>query len=418
MKDMLLEKFFEKERWQRAITKACDKNFDKGLLIFLSKPETRAAFRAKIVKGKYIIAPPHAARIPKDTPGEFRTVFINESLDRIFLSIANDLLFDTCQDMIHPACRSYLRGTGCGDTVRQVSSLITRMSPNNAGWKSDLSKYFDSVPLRYIDACFDEVEKRTGPSMILDIVRAYYHSNLFFDETGELASKYQSLKQGCAVSSFLADAALYRIDEILTEYGGFYRRYSDDMIFIGEQHREALVRLEAELAVMGMRLNPAKIETIDASSWFKFLGFSIRGDVISLSRTAVEKFTRQIKNLTVKKYRQGQQKAAAAVQDFLYHGYDGHGWAATHLRFINCRRDIETLNAYVMDGIRACATGNRHIGGVGYNPSQNGCLQRNPGKNVSANRAKTKKDIEGYTSLMCARNAMTINQSLFNAITA
>lgn len=56
-----------------------------------------------ILEDNYEIAPPHQALIPKDN-GEFRTVYVNENIDRIFLSIVNDLLFELCPGMIHQSC--------------------------------------------------------------------------------------------------------------------------------------------------------------------------------------------------------------------------------------------------------------------------------------------------------------------------
>lgn len=46
-----------------------------------------------MMQGKYEISPPHTAQIPKEN-GEFRTVYVNEPIDRVVLGIANDLLFD------------------------------------------------------------------------------------------------------------------------------------------------------------------------------------------------------------------------------------------------------------------------------------------------------------------------------------
>ena len=42
--------------------------------------------------------------------------------------------------------------------------------------------------------------------------------------------QYQSLKQGCAVASWLADVLLYDLDRELSQMNGYYVRYSDDML--------------------------------------------------------------------------------------------------------------------------------------------------------------------------------------------
>ena len=37
----------------------------------------------------------------------FRTVYVNEPMDRVVLGIANDLLFELMPEMLHSSCKSY-----------------------------------------------------------------------------------------------------------------------------------------------------------------------------------------------------------------------------------------------------------------------------------------------------------------------
>ena len=102
--DIKLEKFFEMSRWESMLEKSYDKGIDMGLLRQLCEPQNRLQLLNAIVTGNYAIAPPHIARIPKDN-GEFREVYVNEPIDRIFLSLYNDVLFEMFGDRIHPACK-------------------------------------------------------------------------------------------------------------------------------------------------------------------------------------------------------------------------------------------------------------------------------------------------------------------------
>ena len=100
MDDKILQMFFDFNRWQYAIEKGIVKDVPKNVLYQLCKPETRLNMYEAIATGKYEIAPPHTALIPKETPGEFRTVYVNEAADRVLLSIANDLLFELMRMML------------------------------------------------------------------------------------------------------------------------------------------------------------------------------------------------------------------------------------------------------------------------------------------------------------------------------
>lgn len=419
-KDILLEKFFEPARWQYAISKGIIKDIRKDQLYQLTKPEVRAALYKAVAEKRYRISPPHTALIPKDTPGEFRTVYVNEPVDRIFLSIANDLLFEMCPEMIHPRCKSYQKGIGCGKVVKEVSSRICNTKGEITGWKSDLSKYFDSVPLPYIDGIFDKIEQKLGKSFIIDIIRDYYHTDLYFDENNDLCEKYQSLKQGCAVAAFLADTILFHVDKKMdSEYGGYYIRYSDDMLFVGENYNQAMNCLEAELAKMQMKLNPKKVEYLTHNKWFKFLGFSIKGDMISLSGTRVKTFQKEIESRTIKNRKQTYRKAVNSVNRFLYKGNGQFSWATQILPVCNVRKDIDTLNTFVMDCLRAVQTGKRRTGGLGYVVTkQDSCIVRGKGKNVTANRIKTEKTLDGYLTIGCMQNAIVTRKDVYNALVA
>lgn len=167
--DKILEMFFSPERWQYAIAKGVIKNISKATLYRLTTPQARSLMYQRIRDGKYKIMPPHTALIPKDN-GDFRTVYVNEPADRVLLSIANDLLFELMPEMVHPRCRSYQKGIGCGRVVQDISRRMgSSQSEGVLGFKSDLSKYFDSVPVRYIDAAFDRVEQKYGHSALIDL---------------------------------------------------------------------------------------------------------------------------------------------------------------------------------------------------------------------------------------------------------
>ena len=113
MSDKILQMFFDIGRWKKAIEKGVLKDIRKDQLIRLTDEHTRMAMADAMIRGKYEIAPPHTAQIPKEN-GEFRTVYINEPVDRVVLGIANDLLFDLMPEMVHPSCKSYQSGIGWG----------------------------------------------------------------------------------------------------------------------------------------------------------------------------------------------------------------------------------------------------------------------------------------------------------------
>ena len=419
MEDKLLAMFFEPQRWEVAIEKGVGKDINRAYLYQLTKEEVRAEIYMRMKAGEYEIAPPHIALIPKDD-GTMREVVVNEPVDRIVLSIINDMLFELTPERIHESCKAYRKGIGCGMVVQQIAAHAHKVDGDLLGWKSDLSKYFDSVPIRFIDAQFDYVEERFGKSAIIDVLRKYYHSDWCFDPDGKLISKYQSLKQGCSVASWLADVILYDIDSLLSGLG-YYIRYSDDMLFIGNNYRKAMYILNEKLKEKEMLLNPKKVEFLRRDKWFKFLGFALNlsttKDNITLAKSRIKQFQKEIEDRTINKKDTTFTKALNSVNRYLYKGNGEYSWATQVLPIVNVKRDIDELNKFVMDALRAVMTGKKKIGGLGFVADRkDGCVSRGIGRNVKMNREKTGDDITGYLSIGCMAKAIKTRKGVYNTL--
>jgi hypothetical protein len=416
MADILLQKFFENRRWEEALEIGVDKHIDKGELRALTRPEVRVALYQAIKNDNYEISPPHQVAIPKDN-GDMRIVYVNENIDRIFLSIANNLFFEMFPEFIHPACKSYTRGIGCGKIVQEVSKQVISTKGNEVGLKADLTKYFDRVPLRYIDAIFDRMEEKVGKSKIIDVVRKYYHTDLCFDINGDLIEKYQSLKQGCSTASFLANAVLYPIDNTVSKMNVYYVRYSDDLLALGNDWRKAFEVIKTMLNDMEMELNPRKVEVLTKDKWFKFLGFNIKGNQITLSKSRLKTFQKEVEKRTIKQRNITPTRALNQINSYLYKGDGKFSWATSVLPIINVQKDIDAMNEFVLDALRACATNKKKIGGLGsVNDRDDYTILRGVGKNVKANKAKTPKEIDGYCSIGCMRQALLTRRAVFDTL--
>ena len=416
MQDVLLQKFFEKERWEQALEIGVDKHIDKGELRKLTTPQVRLALYNAIITDNYEIAPPHQVNIPKDN-GDMRTVYVNENIDRIFLSIANNLFFEMFPEFVHKCCKSYQTGIGCGKIVQQVSKQVVQTNTAEVGVKLDLTKYFDTVPLKYIDELFDKMERKVGKSKIIDIVRAYYHTDLCFDVDGELIEHYQSLKQGCSTASFIADAILYHIDDAVSKLNVYYVRYSDDLLAIGKDWTKAFELIRDMLNDMQLSLNPKKVEIVYKDKWVKFLGFNIKGDQITLSKSRVKSFQKEIESRTIKQHNISLERAVNSINNYLYKGDGTYSWATSVLPIINVDKDVDKLNQFVLDALRSCVTNKKKIGGLGsVNDKADYTIVRGVGKNVRANRNKTDKEIAGYFTIKCMQNALLTSRAVFETL--
>ena len=167
--DKLLNEMFTRERWEKAIQIAIDKNMKHEELEKYCNPELLDGLKKMILLDAYDIGMPHQQAIPKDDGGT-RIVYINEDLDRILLSIINDMLFDFCGSLISERSKAYQTNLSCGKVVKEVVSQIKDCKLKSIGIKADLSKYFDSVPLRFIEEVFDKVESICGQSKVINLM--------------------------------------------------------------------------------------------------------------------------------------------------------------------------------------------------------------------------------------------------------
>lgn len=413
----LLRTMFETDRWQELLDRATEKDIDLTTIKKLCDPMERMKLYTVIAQDKYNVFPPHIALIPKDTPGEFREVYVNEPRDRIVLTLINDCLSEMFADMIHPQCKSYQKGIGTQAVVKNISQEIVRLNrTGRLGYKIDFTKYFDTVKIEVIDGIFDAIEQRLGFSKgtepVINLLRRYYRQNVYFDSKGNVCEKYQSLKQGCACAAFLSNVVMYKLDEYMSNKYKIYYRYCDDLVVIDDNTDGVLTDINNIINDYGVVLNPKKVEELYADKWFKFLGFNIKGNMITLSKNRVKKFQKEIESRSIKRKCTGKQ-AKQAIIKYLYDGE--FSWATSALSIINVEPDIQELNKFIMDCIRACDTGKKKIGGLGsVDNLSDRTILRGKGRNVAANRNKTGY-IENYLSVGCLSNNLKMSKLIFEA---
>ena len=408
--------FFSKDIGERAVQHCINKGIRPRELSIFTTAEFRARLYEDMLAGKYKVAPPHIALIPKDEKGEFRKVYVNTVLDRLVLTTINEVYSNMYGHLIHPKCVSYRKGIGVKNIVRQISKELVQHNPEECcGYKIDISKYFDSVSREAMNAVLKSVD--TG-SCLDQILYDYYNDDIIMDENGDLVEHYKSLCQGCAPSAFFANLTLREVDDAMDSMCSIYYRYSDDLLLIGRNSDEALEKLQEILAKKGLKVNPKKVKPIYPGEWFTFLGCKIKGNNISLSEKSLDNFVKEMKARSKipkdKRHRKGcseveLRRMIKKVNRYLYTGYIKNssvfGWAEYFFSIINCEKDIITLDTWLKDWLRGCATGcvkGWQIGGLGNVSTENDyVVKRGKGSKVKSNHEKTDALLEkcGYVSM-------------------
>ena len=346
---------------------------------------------------------------------------------------------------IHPSCVSYQKGLGSQETVSKIPKTMKKLYKGNGepiAIVSDYEKFFDRICIEAIDNCFDIMEKELGFEIgtepVIKIVKRYYHCNLYFDVDGNLKNEYKAIKQGSATAAVLSCMILYDLDKYMAEKYPLYIRYSDDSLTCADDIEEAISDINRLASQYGIRLNPVKIKPVYIDKWFKFLGFLIKGDQITLSKNRIKKLTKEIAKSTLSKPNIHPNQAKKNIKRILYGNADGYSWATAAFGAMqNCDKDVETLNNWIMDVIRLCEIRHKHneerktkgqkqikikytfndIGGLGVVIDRDDyTIIRGKGKKITTARQRTQKEIDNYKSVGCLLGAYKINKCVYESV--
>lgn len=350
----LLEAMFSPDIWISVLNKGADKTIPLVVLQQWSSVQKRTTLLNDIIAGTYFIKPPAVKKIPKDN-GKYREIYVNTPDDRVVLAAVNQAFYKLYDASLAPSCKAYREGRSCAKTVREVAKHLLY------GYKLDLSKYFDSVSHEVINYTLAELD--TG-SPLEKVLYDYYNDDTVYINN-VLSSRFKSLAQGCAVSSFLANYILKDVDFAMQDVCEYYCRYSDDMLILCKtemQATKALAVLETMLRDLGLELNPNKIEYITPDKEYRFLGFGVCGRNITISEKDFLLKKKEVKH-ACKAVKSTSRKlrlcdVIKAVQKIFFSKTDPtFGWLYSKSLGINNFDRLSELDAYCKDCIRATITG-------------------------------------------------------------
>lgn len=414
------------------LEEACAKSRDKGITPAMRSrffsPDGREEFLESLIDGSYRIAPPEEIYRDKvnDIPityaqavsrnfCEVRKLYKNTDFDRMVLICIYKVYYALYEDRIHPCCMSYRKGMSAGKTARFLSKQLSGFNKGH-GYKIDISKFFDSVSKEALSRLLDQLD--TG-SLLDEVIRAYYMDDRAI-VNGQLVEHYKSLAQGCALGCLFADLILSDVDRELSGMDIIYYRYSDDILMIGRDADKALAALKKMIDIYGLKLNPKKVEKIHPHRWFTFLGYSFMDGKVSISAKKVRSIKIAVKQrtycITRRKHRPATVNEVKAMvrslQDYFFTAFmDGENYGMAPILFsaVNVEADLQEIDRYVKDCLRAAYTDRSEIYGIGFYPHADGVIVHSKGKNVGMNRIRTTGDDFlagdllrecGYVSLM------------------
>ena len=406
------------------------------------QPETWEILSDQIELGNYHFSPLTEGYVCKRTGNgmsydaafkrnfeDVRKIYMMCPMDRAVAHMIYLIYYQKWIGTSHERCVSYKSKIGTSKVAKQLSKEMNKKQ-FFSGYKMDISHYFDDVNMETIEKQL--IEMQSG-SVLDDLLWELYHDDRVLIN-GELIHKHRGLIQGCAFACLLANLILKDIDTEISNMRVIYYRYSDDIIILGRNSnvRYAKRKIAEMLEPKGLQLHPKKVQEINSNDWFEFLGFSFKGDKISVSKKTLKNIEHEIKTRTVSKTRKAHrpatkrelQKMIKDLQWYFFTAFaksqENFGMGVYLFGTVNVERDLQAIEDYCKDCLRAAVTNKSRIYGLGYvNRPKYVVDNCNIGENCRANRDKTQKDGEdllrqcGWVSLMKMYNDYHTNMHLF-----
>jgi group II intron reverse transcriptase/maturase len=220
---------------------------------------------------------PRRFRILKPDGG-WRELSILTVSDRVLQRAALNVLAPAFEKLFLDGSYGYRLERG----VAQAVDRVLRARDHGFLWVFDAD----------IDSCFDSLDHTLVLGEMRQVVSNVTLLRLIelWLDAGRSPTRYRKsdgerrqkgVPLGAVISPLLCNVALHGLDAELERTGWPWARYADDFVVLSRTHSEALEAwrlVEAALADLRLRLEPAKTWVRSFEQGFKFLGVTFKGD--------------------------------------------------------------------------------------------------------------------------------------------
>lgn len=263
------------------------------------------ACRDFLLAGDRPFYPQILRKVPKDTPGKFREIYLVALRDKVVQKAMALPLVERFERLYYPNLFSYRDGRSYGTiaAARRVRKLLQAHAGRLFVYKTDIADYFDNIDQgRLLDmlreALPDEPEVR-------GLAGHFVHQRKFWD--GHLVSPVRGIPAGSSLSTVFANFYLWPLDREMFRGDFHYLRYGDDILLLDPDPAriEAGSRRIAEvLAGHGLSSSPHKTMRKAPGEAFEYLGYRFAEGKIHIGSVAMGRFKQwAYEQLVVDRYR-------------------------------------------------------------------------------------------------------------------
>ncbi len=207
------------------------------------------------------------------SPGSRRLIAELPTRDRIVQRTLHTLMLPICDRLLEHASVAYRPGR----SIETARTLIRQAIKNGCthALETDIASFFDEIEWPQLEATLARILPR-GDTALSTILSRFIRQHLSI--SGCHSPRSKGLLQGSPLSPLLANLYLDAFDEQIAALGHTLVRYGDDLLILTQSEqaaRDALPRVRALLAPLGLELKEEKTAVTPISSGLRYLGFEI-----------------------------------------------------------------------------------------------------------------------------------------------
>ncbi len=147
--------------------------------------------------------------------------------------------------------------------------------------KVDIEHFFDEIKWELLRRV---LERDIREEDVIFLIEENARS-LMLEDSGELVEKKRGIYQGSGISPVLSNVYMMEFDQWVSGLDGYFVRYSDDMLVLGDSREgllEILQEIKGRLGGLGLRVNEEKTCYASLEEGIDMLGyhFSLAGKLV------------------------------------------------------------------------------------------------------------------------------------------
>ena len=365
----LLELLSQQDVWESFYNYKCSlaapKSFVQDLRRFIDS-KAYLPVCEKMINGERFPLPEKSI-ISKMSAQKKRTVYTYPAAENTVLKLLTWLLLRKYDSFFSDNLFSFRPGR----TAKDAISYFTRYPNirNMFAYKTDISNYFNEVPVRNLIPLLERVLK-DDPALFL-FLRSLLQEPEVLDN-GVRVIENKGIMAGTPLSAFYANLYLKELDRLFYDRNIPYARYSDDMIVFADSREKAEAyasEIQRFIADVGLHINPEKDAFFNPDTGWVFLGFSYCRGVVDIAPASLIKMKQKMKRKTRALARwqkrndlSGEKAARAFIRIFnskIFENSSDHDltWSLWYFPVITTDSSLKEIDHYAQECIRYLLTG-------------------------------------------------------------